>query len=265
MPTTVNSFPETIKAIEEEMNQSPEGSLFSQAYTANLLGISDKTIRNWLPEIRWIYYWCEDKLIQNGQFTKTGVLALAAFQQKTRTLVFDQDAKTGKLKKDRKGKTKTIKNKNRVSVTEHAETTWAKNKVQPNSQPFVSDRTSPEVSEYLSDLEPEVVDGELEDENDNVSTLLVFQNRSYASELAELSEEVTSLVADGKQTQLNLAKSLVARGKAEGRMLATIVTRAEVQSYQNTRAEILEEAFNPGTAAVDQTPRKEMKRQTKKV
>ena len=261
---------EGIKSLAEELEMN---KLFSQVEAAAKLGVSDRTLRSWLPYLRWIYYWRESELVQNGQFTRDGLIAMAQFQQSTRPIVMMFNPKTRKFMVDRSGKTKTKKQKPLNSVVDYASLVWVASGVYPNPEPFASEPTSPEVARVLSDqaaeaqdaqdIESEVIDGELED--DNVSTLLVFQTRSYAEELAQMADDVTTLVEDGKQSQMNLARSLRSRAVTEGEMLATIVTKAEVQSYQNARSKILEEAFGLVTPAATQVTQKEMKRQTKKV
>ena len=255
---------ESNDAIKAEGGEMVDGAMLSQAEVAKRLGVSDKTIRNWMPEIRWIYYWCEDRLIQNGQFTRQGFYAIASFQNATRSLTFSINPKTGKLNKDKSGKTKTEKNKSKISISAYAQRMWALNKVEPNSQPFVSDPTSPEVSDYLSDLEPEVVEGELE-ENGNISTLMVFETRSYNDQLADISDDVTTLTQDSNQSMRNLANSLLKQGSAEGKMLGTMVGKSLVQSFAQAKNAVVQEAFTPVSGVTDQLPKQAMKRQTTKV
>lgn len=254
---------ESIDAIKAEGGEMINGVLLSQAEVAKRLGVSDKTIRNWMPEIRWIYYWCEDALIQNGQFTRQGLYTTASFQKATRSLTFSINMKTGKLNKDRSGKTKTEKNKNRVSTAIHAQAVWALNKVEPNSQPFVSDSTSPEVSTFLSDHEPEVIEGQLEEEN--VSTLMVFETKSYAAQLAEIEEEFITVIEDGKQSMKNFDIALLRQNAAEGTMLGKMAVKFKYENYVKAQQEGLTEAFNQGSDVTDQLPKQAMKRQTKKI
>ena len=107
---------------------------YSQAEVAAQLGVTDRTVRTWLFHLRWIYYWKESELVQNGQFTREGILAAIRFQDASRSTALVINPKTNKVSVNRAGKSKTRRQTPRMSIDDYALMVWAENNVAPNQE-----------------------------------------------------------------------------------------------------------------------------------
>lgn len=262
---------EMLVSLQEEWEK---GRVFSQAEAARKMGVSDRTIRNWMADYQYIYYWCLDRLLQNGQFTGQGLLALYGFQVHLgrKAIGF----KNGKPLKQKNGAPKLVPVKNRLTVLAYAEKIWGINKVPANPQPYVSGDLDPATKQAVKEIQANnqsVIDAEIEAETEseaeaeipieyldadfgdaaNTITTLVFSGPSgevLDGQLDDWQDDINSIVSSSEANLSGFTKQLLSKAAYDGRVLGTLSGKTLLASMQQAQASVLAQAagINSGVA-----------------
>lgn len=258
-------FHGTTEMLEVLTKELERAELYSQKEAAAYLGISDRSLRTpwWNTQFNWVHYWCLDQLVQDGQYTWRGMVALCCFQRYCKKKFLK--LKNGKVVRNRNGKPALlVSNASQImTVPEYAAKVWALNGIPPNPEPFHSgelDRESTKViaeatttateQQLEADLDDAVIEGEI---LTPTSTALTFGNidQGWLEEFTDTQDgEVSTILANYSGNLGGLAQLILSKADHDGRVLGTLSGKQLLASMQQAQAEVIQRA----AGIVDDSP-----------
>lgn len=250
-------------ALDRPPQANPDAELppsFSAADLSKLLGVSDRTIRNWRKDLEWVYYWAVDRLkAADGGYSQHCYTLLMEYQSQVTSGIPMRD-KNGHLKFDRKsGRAKLKRQKPPKTLQQYAETVWQKHRQPANAVPYITPETPTEISEAIT---AEILDqDEPASTNELESVALVFTAPQQGLEVVYLNN-VSEIAADTQSSFNSFRKARLARITQQAAVDGAEDACLYAATYQKVHNQALETMMNVGQ--VEPEPPKEVKRSTRK-